>query len=145
MSSPLPSSPPLVSSSLAPALSGRVLLVEDNPVNRMVAIEMLSGFGLEVETAADGQEALTKLEAMPYQLVLMDCQMPVLDGYGATVAWRKKEADEQRSRTPIAAITANALPSDRKRCLDCGMDDYLAKPYRREELLGMLMKWLSPP
>lgn len=127
---------------LSPELKGRVLLVEDNPVNRMVATEMLTGFGLEVNTAEDGQDALVKLDAMSYDLVLMDCQMPVLDGYGATVAWRKKEADENRSRIPIAAITANALPSDRKRCLDCGMDDYLAKPYRRDELLGMLMKWL---
>jgi CheY-like chemotaxis protein len=104
--------------------------------------DLLTAFGLQVETAADGQQALAKLAAATYDIVLMDCQMPVLDGYGATVAWRKQEADENRPRTPIAAITANALPSDRKRCLDCGMDDYLAKPYRREDLLGMLMKWL---
>ena len=125
------------------ALRGRVLLVEDNPVNQMVATEMLVGFGLTVETANDGKEALAKLALTTYDVVLMDCQMPVLDGYGATVAWRKQEAEENRPRTPIAAITANALPSDRKRCLDCGMDDYLAKPYRRDELLGMLMQWLS--
>ncbi len=139
-----PTSPP--PSSLPPspptALSGRVLLVEDNPINQMVATDLLTAFGLQVETAADGQQALAKLAAATYDIVLMDCQMPVLDGYGATVAWRKQEADENRPRTPIAAITANALPSDRKRCLDCGMDDYLAKPYRREDLLGMLMKWL---
>ncbi len=125
-----------------PVLSGRVLLVEDNPVNQMVAMDLLTALGLQVDTAAHGQEALAKLAAHVYDIVLMDCQMPVLDGYGATVAWRKQEADENRVRTPIAAITANALPSDRKRCLDCGMDDYLAKPYRREDLLGMLMKWL---
>lgn len=127
---------------VTPKLSGHVLLVEDNPINQLVATEMLVDFGLQVDTAADGKQALAKLAGATYHLVLMDCQMPVLDGYGATLAWRQQELNEGRPRTPIAAITANALPSDRKRCLDCGMDDYLAKPYRRDELLGMLMKWL---
>ena len=122
--------------------SGRVLLVEDNPINRLVATEMLADMGLAVEGAADGQEAVERLSAEPFDLVLMDCQMPVLDGYSATVAWRQRERDEGRHRTPIAAVTANALPSDRKRCLDSGMDDYLAKPYKREDLMGLLTRWL---
>ena len=122
--------------------TGRVLLVEDNPINRLVATEMLADLGLAVEGAADGKEALDHLTAARYDLVLMDCQMPVLDGYGATEAWRKLEADEGRKRTPIAAVTANALPTDRKRCIDCGMDDYLAKPYKREDLMGLLTRWL---
>jgi len=123
-------------------LNGRVLLVEDNPINRLVATEMLIGFGLSVETAADGKEAIEKLQTAKYDLVLMDCQMPVLDGYGATVAWRLCEANEGRVRTPIAAVTANALPADQKRCQDSGMDDYLAKPYKREDLLALLARWL---
>lgn len=122
--------------------SGHVLLVEDNPINRLVATEMLSDLGLAVEGAADGKEALDQLATARFDLVLMDCQMPVLDGYGATEAWRKREQDEGRKRTPIAAVTANALPTDRKRCLDCGMDDYLAKPYKREDLMGLLTRWL---
>jgi len=126
-------------------LHGHVLLVEDNPINQMVAKEMLVDFGLTVDSAANGAEALTALSHNTYDLVLMDCQMPILDGFAATVAWREQETREARPRTPIAAITANALPTDRQRCLDCGMDDYLAKPYRREELLGMLMKWLDRP
>jgi CheY-like chemotaxis protein len=131
----VPSLPPV-------RFSGRVLLVEDNPINRLVATEMLSDLGLCVEGAADGKEALDQLTAGQYDLVLMDCQMPVLDGYGATESWRKREVNEGRKRTPIAAVTANALPTDRKRCIDCGMDDYLAKPYRREEMIGLLTRWL---
>jgi CheY-like chemotaxis protein len=121
---------------------GRVLLVEDNPINRLVALEMLSDLGLEVEGAADGKEALEVLSRSGFDLILMDCQMPVLDGYRATEIWRRREIDESRKRTPIAAVTANALPVDRQRCLDCGMDDYLAKPYKREDLIGLLKRWL---
>lgn len=135
MTLPTPSLPPV-------RFSGRVLLAEDNPINRLVATEMLSDLGLRVEGAADGKEALEQLGLAVYDLVLMDCQMPVLDGYRATELWRQREIDEGRKRTPIAAVTANALPADRQRCLDCGMDDYLAKPYKREDLIGLLARWL---
>lgn len=135
MTMPIHSLPPV-------RFSGRVLLVEDNPINRLVAIEMLADLGLEVEGAADGKEALEQLSLGTYDLVLMDCQMPVLDGYRATETWRRREIDESRRRTPIAAVTANALPADRQRCLDCGMDDYLAKPYKRDDLIGLLARWL---
>ncbi len=122
----------------------RVLLVEDNPVNLLVAQKLLAVIGCEVDTAINGQLALDKLHAASYQAVLMDCQMPVLDGYAATRHWREHEAATDAARLPIIAMTANAMAGDRQRCLDAGMDDYLSKPISREGLQACLLRWCRP-
>ncbi|MCR6495337.1 response regulator [Thermomonas sp. S9] len=120
----------------------RVLLVEDNPVNLMVAQRLLQVLGAECDTAGNGQVALEKLEAGDYDLVLMDCQMPVLDGYAATRKWRELEQQRPTARRmPIVAMTANAMAGDRQKCLDAGMDDYLAKPVTRAELEQCIARW----
>jgi len=121
----------------------RLLLVEDNPVNLLVAQKLLSVLGFECETAANGDIALKRMQAEHFDLVLMDCQMPVLDGYAATRRWRELEAQRaDGARLPIVAMTANAMAGDRQRCLDAGMDDYLAKPVSREQLESCLHRWL---
>ena len=120
----------------------RLLLVEDNPVNLMVAQRLLQVIGMECETACNGQVALEKLQATNYDMVLMDCQMPVLDGYAATRRWREHEqASGAPQRLPIIAMTANAMAGDRQKCLDAGMDDYLAKPVTRGELERCINRW----
>ena len=126
------------------ALQARVLLVEDNPVNLLVAQRLLGVLGLDCDTATNGEAALMRMRDGYYDLVLMDCQMPVLDGYGATRRWREIEgAQGGTDRLPIVAMTANAMAGDRQRCLDAGMDDYLAKPVTRGQLEGCLRRWLS--
>lgn len=129
-----------------PALSGRVLLVEDNPVNRQVMIAMVETCDCSVEVAGNGREALEALARSSYDLVLMDCQMPEMDGYEATRLIREKETGGDRrkgpSRIPIIALTAHAMAGDRERCLEAGMDDYLAKPFPMMSLLRVLQKWL---
>jgi len=121
-----------------------VLLVEDNPVNQLVAREMLRGLGCHVDVAANGLECLDCLRSKRYDLVFMDCQMPELDGYAATERWREEErATKAPRRTIIVALTANAIEGDRERCLKAGMDDYLSKPFRREQLADMLARHLS--
>jgi CheY-like chemotaxis protein/HPt (histidine-containing phosphotransfer) domain-containing protein len=129
----------------APAgpLSGRALLVEDNPVNRQVALRILSLAGLDVDAAENGQEALDRLKLNPYALVLMDCQMPVMDGYTASRERRRIEAQSGLARVPIIAMTANAMIGDREKCLDAGMDDYLTKPLDRQKLTATLTHWLQ--
>ena len=120
----------------------RLLLVEDNPVNLMVAQRLLQVIGMDCETAGNGQVALEKLQATNYDMVLMDCQMPVLDGYAATRRWREHEqASGAPQRLPIIAMTANAMAGDRQKCLDAGMDDYLAKPVTRGELERCINRW----
>src|SRR3546814_718473 len=109
--------------------SARVLLVEDNPVNLMVGQRLLGVLGITCDTASNGEAALTQMTASRYDLVLMDCQMPVMDGYTATRRWREREALAADGRhLPIVAMTANAMAGDRQKCLDAGMDDYLPKP-----------------
>ncbi|HFK2920823.1 TPA: ATP-binding protein [Stenotrophomonas maltophilia] len=125
---------------LAP-LHLRVLLVEDNTVNRMVAEQLLRVFQCDVRHAADGEQALAALREGGTDVVLMDCQMPVLDGYAATRRWRAEEADAGRTRLPIIAMTANAMAGDRERCLQAGMDDYLSKPIARATLHALLKRW----
>ena len=120
----------------------RILLVEDNPVNLLVAQKMLATLGFEAETATNGEAALDCLRRQRPDLVFMDCQMPVLDGYEATRRWRALEADAFAPRLPIVAMTANAMAGDRERCLDAGMDDYLPKPVSREQLEACLSRWL---
>jgi CheY-like chemotaxis protein len=125
-----------------------VLLVEDNRVNQLVAARMLKAFGIEAAAVADGAQAVQAVQTQTYDLVLMDCQMPELDGYDATRAIREWEAPRidagLATRLPIVAMTANAMLGDREKCLAAGMDDYLSKPIKREVLLACLVRWLSP-
>ena len=123
------------------SLDLRVLLVEDNMVNLMVAERVLEVMGCTVRTAHDGQQALGELHAGGIDVVLMDCQMPVLDGYAATRQWRTQESASTRPRVPIIAMTANAMAGDRERCLQAGMDDYLSKPVELSVLRSMLTRW----
>ncbi|MFP3514748.1 response regulator [Pseudomonas sp. SIMBA_077] len=131
-------SPPI--SSAPVLLRARILLVEDNPVNQLVAKGMLSKLGCEIVTAAHGGEALRQLERGDFDLVLMDCNMPVMDGYETT---RQIRQHSRWQRLPIVALTANAMPDERERCRAAGMNDYLAKPFRREELAALLESWLA--
>ena len=125
-----------------PSRKSRILLVEDNPVNLMVAQRLLQVLGAECDTAGNGQAALEKLDGGNYDLVLMDCQMPVLDGYAATRRWREIEQERKPTqRLPIVAMTANAMAGDRQKCLDAGMDDYLAKPVTRGDLERCIERW----
>ena len=126
-----------------PALpQGTVLVVEDNEVNRMIAREMLASLGLEVVEAADGAQALTLMSKHPVDLVLMDCHMPVLDGYAATREIRRREHQQKRARMPILALTADAFNDDIARVREAGMDGHLAKPYTRDQLHKLLSAWL---
>ena len=129
-----------------PAASVRVLLAEDHPVNIIVAEEQLRQLGCEVVVANDGAEAMrlwasAQQSAAPFDLVLMDWHMPVLDGLGATEAIRKIESQCDLKPTPIIALTANAMSEDRERCLQVGMDDHLAKPFGRAQLAALLARW----
>jgi two-component system sensor histidine kinase/response regulator len=119
----------------------RVLVVEDNAVNQKVIVRMLEKLGCRVDVAADGLESLDACSRMTYDCIFMDCQMPEMDGYTATALVRQREARSGR-HTPIIAMTANAMPGDRERCLAAGMDDYLSKPVQAEALEMMLQKWL---
>ncbi|XHF34977.1 response regulator [Pseudomonas chlororaphis] len=118
---------------------GRVLLVEDNPVNQLVAKGMLGKLGCDVVVAAHGVEALDQLEHDEFDLVLMDCNMPVMDGYEAS---RQIRQSGRWPHLPIVALTANAMSEERERCRAAGMSDYLAKPFRREELAALLDQWI---
>ena len=129
----------------AAPLSGRVLLVEDNATNQLLAEKLLQKMGLAVDVAEDGHRALGLLRALDYELVLMDCQMPGMDGYEATARIRQGEAGEVARRLAIVAMTANALVGDRERCLAAGMDDYVAKPVRTRELAAVVRRWLRTP
>nr|WP_255682251.1 hybrid sensor histidine kinase/response regulator [Luteimonas sp. BDR2-5] len=129
----------------ASARKPRVLLVEDNPVNLMVGQRLLGVLGITCDTASNGEAALLRISASRYDIVLMDCQMPVMDGYTATRRWREHEAEENAGRRlPIIAMTANAMAGDRQKCLDAGMDDYLAKPVTRSELERCIDRWYTP-
>jgi len=116
----------------------RVLLVEDNPVNREVARAMLQTLEVQVHTACNGKEALEKLAGARYDAVLMDCQMPDIDGYETTRRYREWELLQGRSRTPVVALTANALRGDAEKCLAAGMDHYVSKPFTIEQLHTVL-------
>jgi CheY-like chemotaxis protein len=123
-----------------PVLRANVLVAEDNPVNQKLAVRMLEKFDMNVDIAGTGREVLVKLEKGAYDLVFMDCQMPEMDGYEATACIRRAEQDSGR-HLPIIAMTANAMQGDREKCLAAGMDDYIAKPIRREAISEMLQKW----
>lgn len=119
----------------------RILVAEDNPVNQRVASHMLNKLGYRCDIASNGQEAVAMLSQLPYDLVLMDCQMPEMDGYSATRAIRQREDVEGR-HTPIIAMTANAMREDRARCLDAGMDGFIPKPIALEELETAMECWI---
>lgn len=129
---------------LTPRETGRrVLLVEDNPVNREVATGMLELLGYRVDSSEDGRQALERSETLPYDLILMDCQMPVMDGFTATAGIRDRERQTQAAHIPIIALTANAMAQDREQCLNSGMDDYLSKPFTQQQLKDLLDRWIS--
>jgi CheY-like chemotaxis protein len=123
--------------------AGRVLLAEDNVVNQKVAARMLERLGYEVDVAGDGGAALELHGRRRYDLVLLDCQMPVLDGYQSAKAMRERERHSSEDHVPIVALTANAMVEDRARCLGAGMDDYVSKPVRLEDLREILARWVS--
>jgi len=124
-------------------LQGKALLVEDNPVNQIIARKMLEKAGMTYEVTNNGEEAISRLK-LPhdFNLVLMDCQMPVMDGYEATKALRKLEEENKLNRLPVIAMTANAMEGDKDKCLDAGMDDYVSKPVNQKALKETLAKWL---
>ena len=119
-----------------------VLVAEDSPVNQIVAVRTLERCGFRAEVASDGREALAALAAARYDAVLMDCQMPGMDGYEATAELRRRERDGGH-RTPVIAMTAHAMAGDRERCLAAGMDDYIGKPMRSQALAEVLGRWIG--
>lgn len=140
-----------VSPTRSTGIGARVLLAEDNPVNQEITRAILESFECRVEVAENGREALDALSAQSFDLVLMDCQMPEMDGYEATVALRKRERELGLRRLPVIAVTANTLRGDRERCIEAGMDEYLAKPFTHAQLEAIVRaamgaaKELLPP
>ncbi|MNN48916.1 Sensor protein EvgS precursor [compost metagenome] len=120
-------------------LGRKILLVEDNPVNQTVIEAMLRSLGYEVQIAVDGAQAVSQVARQRFAATLMDCRLPIIDGYEAT---RRIRQLPQAAAMPIIALTANALQGDRERCLSAGMNDYLAKPFKRTDLQQILQRWL---
>jgi len=119
----------------------KVLLAEDNPVNQEVAMSMLDILGCSCELAENGKQVLAMLDNSCFDLVLMDCQMPEMDGFEAATEIRRREAEEQGVHIPIIAVTANAMEGDREQCIAAGMDDYLSKPFSQLQLAEVLQRW----
>ena len=119
----------------------RILLVEDNEVNRMVAVRLLERLGYSVETAENGVDALDAHDRTRFDAILMDCQMPEMDGFECASAIRS--SDGPRRTTPIIALTANASAEDRDRCLAAGMNDFLTKPIEMDQLRAALQNWVA--
>ncbi len=126
------------------ALSGRILVIEDNPINQRVTLRQLLELGLSVEIVDTAEDGLQRLQQSRFDVVLMDLQLPGMDGLTATRQWRAAEQREVRHRLPIIAITANATGSDRQACYDAGMDGYQAKPARLADLHRLLSRWVGP-
>jgi signal transduction histidine kinase/CheY-like chemotaxis protein len=131
----------------------RILVAEDNLINQKLTVRILEKLGYQSDVVENGQEVLAALARGSYALVLMDCQMPIVDGFEATKLLRQREAAEQGAAAPdshttphipIVALTANAMRGDRERCLAAGMDDYLTKPIRKDDLKGVLERWIPP-
>ncbi|MDY6989793.1 MAG: response regulator [Thermodesulfobacteriota bacterium] len=121
----------------------RILVAEDNMVNQKVALNLLEKFGYRADAVANGQEAIKALETVPYDLVLMDVQMPEMDGLEATARIRSPQSAVRNHRIPIVAVTAHAMKGDRERCLEAGMDDYTPKPIKPDELLEKIERWTN--
>jgi CheY-like chemotaxis protein len=122
-----------------------VLLADDNPVNQKVASHLLKRLGAQVHSVGNGIEALQALSDADFDVVLMDCQMPEMDGYEATRRLRQSSAEYRNPRIPVIALTANAFATDRERCLAAGMNDFLSKPIERSRLEEALVKALQAP
>jgi signal transduction histidine kinase/CheY-like chemotaxis protein len=133
---------PVFNGGQVPGAGARLLVAEDNPVNQLVATRMLEKLGYRADVAANGAEAVEALTRIDYAAVLMDCQMPELDGFEATREIRRRQILPWR--TPVIAMTASATQSDRDRCFDADMDDYISKPVRLAELAAVLARWVPP-
>jgi CheY-like chemotaxis protein len=123
----------------------KLLVVEDNIINQKIAQIMLEKIGFIVDVVANGHEAVESIKIIEYDLILMDCQMPVMDGFDATKAIRKLEKQQiikSKKAITIIAMTANVMKGDEEKCIECGMDDYLSKPINPNELHSSLVKWL---
>jgi CheY-like chemotaxis protein len=121
----------------------RILIAEDNPVNQKVAQVILRRMGLQADVVANGLEAVNALISIPYDLVLMDCQMPEMDGFEATRKIRRQASKALNPGIPIIAMTALAMQGDREKCIQAGMNDFIAKPVQQRELAEMLARWLT--
>jgi CheY-like chemotaxis protein len=117
-------------------------LVEDNIINQKVALSFLKKLGYQSDVASDGNEAVKAMTQYKYALVFMDCQMPKMDGYEATMCIRDAQYKALNPNTPIIAMTANAMKGDKEKCIDAGMNDYLSKPIDAKRLDAMLKKWM---
>jgi len=128
-------------------LSMRALVVEDNPVNQRVAVALLNRLGFHTDAVTNGKEALDKVRSghQGYDAILMDCQMPIMDGYETTRYIREWEVSNGLERTPVIALTADVLPSTEHNCLESGMDDYLSKPVRKQNLRDVMERWVKLP
>jgi CheY-like chemotaxis protein/HPt (histidine-containing phosphotransfer) domain-containing protein len=122
--------------------NARILVVEDNTTNQFVAQRLLKGFGIQADITANGEEAIKALETLSYDLVFMDCQMPVLDGYDATKRIRDTHSNVLDRNIPIIAMTANVLPGSKEKCLRAGMNDFIPKPVKSDKVLQVLQQWL---
>jgi two-component system sensor histidine kinase/response regulator len=139
----LAGAPPAAPTPAARGAAPRILLVEDNPVNREVAVAMLENLGCATEAAENGWLAIEAMTATTYDAVLMDCQMPIMDGLTAAGEIRRREHTSGAARVPIIALTANAMEGERERCLAAGMDDFLSKPFTQRQLATLLRRWLA--
>ena len=121
----------------------RVLIAEDNVINQKVALLMLERMGVRADVAANGKEVMQMLEMLPYDIVLMDCHMPEMDGYETTAAIRRREGGIRK--VAIIAMTAEAIQGSREQCLNAGMDDFLTKPIKVQDLIEVLRRWIPAP
>jgi CheY-like chemotaxis protein/HPt (histidine-containing phosphotransfer) domain-containing protein len=144
ISADAPATPPVRAAAQRPRFAARVLVAEDNPVNEEVAREFLTTMGCEVIVVRNGHEAVAAARDGGFDVILMDCQMPEMDGLTATRDIRRIEAENGRARTPIVAVTANAFAEDRAMCMAHGMDDYLSKPYTETHLAAAIERWAAP-
>jgi CheY-like chemotaxis protein len=134
----LPAQPPVPKP--AEQESSRVLLAEDNEINQRITLRLLQKLGLSADAVVNGREAVEAIAKKNYDLILMDCQMPVMDGFEATAVIRNREGSGRH--TPICALTANAMAGDRERCLAGGMDDYISKPVSLDKLQVAIERWI---
>lgn len=137
-----PKTPEQMTASIILDRKHRILVAEDNPINQKVAQAMIEKLGYDVDIVANGLETLDALRLIQYDLVLMDCQMPEMDGFEATRRIRLEDSGVLNSHVPIVAMTASAMSDDRNRCLQSGMNDFIAKPVHIQELQKMLAAWL---